>query len=196
MFSLLHVSSQAQSNQRHTTDYHLPPGLGRASRPHFAPQNYPTRLASQNVYATLSGRSAIGGFLALRATRHPLLLLRHLCCAPMATPAPAGTPGAIAADEAGQPSSSAVGIDEADWAKLGEYLASYDSKREDLIKQCRDMQKNAKQAIYSLHRGNARRAEQQLALCERVAAALAPTVKVSRAQRNRAPLRHGNSCAR
>ncbi|GFR43963.1 hypothetical protein Agub_g5106, partial [Astrephomene gubernaculifera] len=67
-------------------------------------------------------------------------------------------------------------ISESDWQHLGAHLAAYDEQREALIKKCRDMQKLAKQAVYSLHRGEAARAEQQLDKTESLARELLPAL--------------------
>ncbi|KXZ52785.1 hypothetical protein GPECTOR_8g173 [Gonium pectorale] len=71
---------------------------------------------------------------------------------------------------------AAVQLAEKDWEQLGQFLASYDEQREIVIKRCRDMQKLAKQAIYSLHRGEASKAADQLTKVEAIARELLPTL--------------------
>ena len=48
----------------------------------------------------------------------------------------------------------------------------YDARREAVIKRTRDVQKLAKQAIFSLHRGNGAKAEKQLATATAAAQAI------------------------
>ncbi|KAG2498872.1 hypothetical protein HYH03_003064 [Edaphochlamys debaryana] len=67
-------------------------------------------------------------------------------------------------------------IVESDWDRLGEHLSAYDEQREAIIKRCRDMQKLAKQAIYSLHRGEAAKAAEQLKKTESIAKELLPAL--------------------
>jgi len=55
---------------------------------------------------------------------------------------------------------SAAGMLDADeWQELRKAYKEYDQKRELVIKECRDVQKGAKQAIYAAHRGDTTRAE-------------------------------------
>jgi len=63
-------------------------------------------------------------------------------------------------------------INEEGFLLMVEEMAAYDAEREKVIKQSRDIQKNAKQAIYSLHRGSLDVAQKQLATCEEVAESL------------------------
>ncbi|PNH12796.1 hypothetical protein TSOC_000251 [Tetrabaena socialis] len=72
--------------------------------------------------------------------------------------APLGATSGMAAAGAAAPL-----VEESDWERVGSYLTAYDEQREDVIKRCRDVQKLAKQAVYSLHRGDAARAMDQLA---------------------------------
>jgi hypothetical protein len=51
----------------------------------------------------------------------------------------------------------ALGVDVEDWNDLRSAYKAYDEAREQLIKRCRDMQKAAKQAVYSLVRGDTNR---------------------------------------
>lgn len=83
--------------------------------------------------------------------RHFVALLRY--CAPSLMQARAASGAAGSAGDA---------LDASDWAKLGAYLKDYDDKRETLIKRTREIQKLSKQAIFSLHRGDAQRAAAQL----------------------------------
>jgi len=53
-------------------------------------------------------------------------------------------------------------IDENDWSNITQQMSDYDEKREIMIKQCRDMQKLAKHAIFSLHRKDDEQAKEQL----------------------------------
>lgn len=45
-------------------------------------------------------------------------------------------------------------LDKAEWQALRDNYTAHDQKRESVIKECRDVQKAAKQAIYALHRGD------------------------------------------
>eukprot|EP00775_Hariotina_reticulata_P010398 gene10398-10556_t len=67
-------------------------------------------------------------------------------------------------------------LDEKDWQSLQAHLQTYDEQRETVIKRTRDAQKAAKQAIYSLHRGEFQKAEQQIASVEKVAKELLPII--------------------
>ena len=53
-------------------------------------------------------------------------------------------------------------IDKKAFAQLRQQFEQYDALREELIKQSRDILKNSKAAIYSLHRGETKTAEAQL----------------------------------
>mmetsp|Transcript_18369 Transcript_18369/g.43929 ORF Transcript_18369/g.43929 Transcript_18369/m.43929 type:complete len:269 (+) Transcript_18369:80-886(+) len=59
-------------------------------------------------------------------------------------------------------------VDEAAFEALVLEMAAYDEQREKIIKQSRDIQKNAKQAIFSLHRGDPERAGKQLSECRAI----------------------------
>eukprot|EP00193_Tetraselmis_chui_P001689 CAMPEP_0177768118 /NCGR_PEP_ID=MMETSP0491_2-20121128/9535_1 /TAXON_ID=63592 /ORGANISM="Tetraselmis chuii, Strain PLY429" /LENGTH=124 /DNA_ID=CAMNT_0019284873 /DNA_START=346 /DNA_END=720 /DNA_ORIENTATION=+ len=67
-------------------------------------------------------------------------------------------------------------INEEEFQKMVVDLATYDEKREQVIKRSRDIQKNAKQAIFSLHRGGTEQAAKQLATCEEVSELLRPVL--------------------
>jgi predicted translin family RNA/ssDNA-binding protein len=62
--------------------------------------------------------------------------------------------------------------DREEFARLKEELARYDSRRDTIIKESRDITKLSKQAIYSLHRGETATAEAQLSDAEKVIAKL------------------------
>eukprot|EP00041_Stephanoeca_diplocostata_P026469 m.714827 g.714827 ORF g.714827 m.714827 type:complete len:515 (-) comp22973_c1_seq1:413-1957(-) len=64
-------------------------------------------------------------------------------------------------DPSGAASASAV-VTESDFDNIRTKLELYDSKREDVIKKTRDVQKLSKQAIFSLHRGQIETAKAQL----------------------------------
>ncbi|GIL46914.1 hypothetical protein Vafri_3779 [Volvox africanus] len=87
--------------------------------------------------------------------------------------APGGTAAASTASEA---MSERAMLATSDWERLGEYLAAYDATREGVIKRCRDVQKLAKQAVYSLHRGDVQGAVKQLAKAEAVAEEISPCI--------------------
>ncbi|GLC37826.1 hypothetical protein PLESTB_001480600 [Pleodorina starrii] len=72
--------------------------------------------------------------------------------------------------------SEAAMLTVSDWDKLGQHLASYDEMREGVIKKCRDVQKLAKQAVYSLHRGDVEGAAKQLTKAESLAGEMLPTI--------------------
>jgi len=59
-----------------------------------------------------------------------------------------------------------------DFTKLREHMASEDSAREVIIKQSRDILKLSKQAIYSLHRDDAKRAAEQLEQAKKLLASV------------------------
>lgn len=67
---------------------------------------------------------------------------------------------------------SRTGLDE-----LKGRLDEYDQKREEVIKQCRDAQKASKQAIYSVHRKEQKKSEQQIAKAAQVLTALLPIIE-------------------
>ncbi|KAG2439342.1 hypothetical protein HXX76_004701 [Chlamydomonas incerta] len=67
-------------------------------------------------------------------------------------------------------------IVESDWDQLGAHLAAYDEQREAIIKRCRDMQKMAKQAVYTLHRGETSKAADQLTKAEAIAREMLPAL--------------------
>lgn len=67
--------------------------------------------------------------------------------------------------------------DESDWSTLSGQLKAYDEQREVVIKRCRDFQKLAKQAIFSLHRNDQKTAEKQLATAEGIAKELLPIIE-------------------
>ncbi|GIL98491.1 hypothetical protein Vretimale_3848 [Volvox reticuliferus] len=86
-------------------------------------------------------------------------------------------PGQItAASTASGAMSERVLLANSDWERMGAYLAAYDETREGVIKRCRDVQKLAKQAVYSLHRGDMQGAAKQLAKAEAVAAEISPSI--------------------
>ncbi|GLI58648.1 hypothetical protein VaNZ11_000385, partial [Volvox africanus] len=87
--------------------------------------------------------------------------------------APGGTPAASTASEA---MSEGTLLATSDWERLSEYLAAYDETREGVIKRCRDVQKLAKQAVYSLHRGDVQGAAKQLARAEAIAGEISPSI--------------------
>jgi predicted translin family RNA/ssDNA-binding protein len=68
-------------------------------------------------------------------------------------------------------------IDTAEFAKLKAEMEDYDARRDRIIKQSRDITKLSKQAIYSLHRDDAKTAKQQLADAEKIITALLKEVK-------------------
>jgi len=63
-------------------------------------------------------------------------------------------------------------IDEKEFQSLKKELEAYDASRDTIIRECRDITKLSKQAIYSLHRDDAKTARQQLADAEKVIAKL------------------------
>jgi len=73
--------------------------------------------------------------------------------------------------------SSTAMINEGDFEKLVMEMASHDEEREVIIKRSREIQKGAKQAIFSLHRGGFEQAQKQLAGCEGVAEELAEVLR-------------------
>jgi len=75
-------------------------------------------------------------------------------------------------------------IDEAEWERINEEMQAYDKKREDIIKRSRDIQKNSKQAIFSLHRGDLERANKQIADALALAQELEPTIRENPTLRN------------
>ncbi|KAF5834948.1 Translin [Dunaliella salina] len=70
-------------------------------------------------------------------------------------------------------------LDTTDFAQVRNAVELYDDRRESVIKRCRDSQKLAKQAIYSLHRGDSARAEAQLKDVEMIANELLPMITES-----------------
>jgi len=67
-------------------------------------------------------------------------------------------------------------LDADELAAIKERMDKYDEKRENVIKKSRDIQKAAKQAIFSLHRGDNSKADKLMETCEKVAAELAPVL--------------------
>ncbi|CAM9200237.1 unnamed protein product [Scytosiphon promiscuus] len=55
-------------------------------------------------------------------------------------------------------------------------MTAFDEKRETVIKRTRDIQKWSKMAIYSLHRGDTKKAEKQLSDCRKAADGLLPLI--------------------
>eukprot|EP00299_Pterocystis_sp_00344_P010323 c4582_g1_i1.p1 GENE.c4582_g1_i1~~c4582_g1_i1.p1 ORF type:complete len:444 (-),score=121.33 c4582_g1_i1:863-2194(-) len=77
--------------------------------------------------------------------------------------------------------SAVINVDEFD--TIRKRMEHIDEMREVVIKRCRDIQKNSKQAIYSLHRKQYSRAEEQLKVAVTGIEELLPTVALSRALR-------------
>merc|ERR1712072_121269 len=84
-------------------------------------------------------------------------------------------PGKRAREENGEGASGA--LDEADFERIRSDLQAYDQKREKIIKTSRDVQKLSKQAIFSLHRKDFKRAEDQLDKAAEIAKSLVPLVE-------------------
>jgi predicted translin family RNA/ssDNA-binding protein len=93
---------------------------------------------------------------------------------------------AQAADGAGGATTSTVGLDVSDFDAMIKQLEEYDAQREVVIKKSRDVGKAAKQAIYSLHRGDDTQAQ------ARIAAATATVEEVLPLVQNSPSLRHGS----
>ncbi|KIY95267.1 Translin [Monoraphidium neglectum] len=72
---------------------------------------------------------------------------------------------------------AADAIDVDDWAAINDQMRRQDEARETLIKRTRDAQKLAKQAIFSLHRGQHEQAGTQLQQAEAIALELLPLVQ-------------------
>ncbi|MDD9953752.1 MAG: hypothetical protein OXR66_05440 [Candidatus Woesearchaeota archaeon] len=68
---------------------------------------------------------------------------------------------------------------------LRKELAEYDALRDTVIKTARDIVKNSKHAIYSLHRNEVKKAKEQLKEAEKITKELAPVIK------KHPSLRHG-----
>lgn len=68
-------------------------------------------------------------------------------------------------------------LNEDDFKRIRGELQDYDQKREKIIKTSRDVQKLSKQAIFSLHRKDFKRAEDQLAKAATTANGLLPLVE-------------------
>eukprot|EP00200_Dunaliella_tertiolecta_P018647 CAMPEP_0202398662 /NCGR_PEP_ID=MMETSP1128-20130828/1467_1 /ASSEMBLY_ACC=CAM_ASM_000463 /TAXON_ID=3047 /ORGANISM="Dunaliella tertiolecta, Strain CCMP1320" /LENGTH=246 /DNA_ID=CAMNT_0049001845 /DNA_START=157 /DNA_END=897 /DNA_ORIENTATION=- len=70
-------------------------------------------------------------------------------------------------------------LDTHDFGQVRNAVELYDDRRESVIKRCRDSQKLAKQAIYSLHRNDNAKAEAQLREVEVIAKELLPMITES-----------------
>jgi len=68
-------------------------------------------------------------------------------------------------------------IDEKEFKAMKADMEAYDAARDTIIRECRDITKLSKQAIYSLHRDDRKAAKQQLADAEKVIAKLLVQVK-------------------
>ncbi|KAK9841264.1 hypothetical protein WJX74_002808 [Apatococcus lobatus] len=68
-------------------------------------------------------------------------------------------------------------LDSSDFTKLREDASTYDETREKIIKRSRDIQKNSKQAIFSLHRGDLDQAASRLLDAEKGAHELLPLIQ-------------------
>lgn len=77
----------------------------------------------------------------------------------------------------GEGQSSSGLLDEADFERIRGDLQKYDLQREKIIKTSRDVQKLGKQAIFSLHRKDFKRAEEQLDKAAGTATSLLPLVE-------------------
>jgi len=75
---------------------------------------------------------------------------------------------------AGQPPEAL--LDVAQFETLRKDMEAYDATRDTIIRRSRDITKSAKNAIYSLHRGDTKKADQQLRDAEAVAKELLPLV--------------------
>ncbi len=69
-------------------------------------------------------------------------------------------------------------MDQKEFLQLKKEMESYDSKRDVIIKESRDITKCSKQAIYSLHRAEVKTAKSQLAEAEKVIAKLLKDIVV------------------
>jgi predicted translin family RNA/ssDNA-binding protein len=63
-------------------------------------------------------------------------------------------------------------LDEKEFADIKKAFKAFDEKREAVIKESRDILKLSKQAIYSVHRGDISKAEEQLKAAEKIRAEL------------------------
>lgn len=70
----------------------------------------------------------------------------------------------------------AIGLDLADWNNLKGKYKAYDELREQVIKKCRDVQKLAKQSVYSLQRNDTKRADGQIKEAEVLISQLLPLI--------------------
>lgn len=68
-------------------------------------------------------------------------------------------------------------LNDEDFKRIRAEMQSYDEKREMIIKNSRDIQKNSKQAIFSLHRKDFNRAQSQLDRAVEVTHKLLPTIQ-------------------
>ena len=68
-------------------------------------------------------------------------------------------------------------IDEKEFKQLKVELEIYDAARDTIIKESRDITKFSKQAIYSLHRNDAKTAKQQLSDAEKIIVKLLKSIK-------------------
>lgn len=66
-----------------------------------------------------------------------------------------------------------------EFARIEGEMRAYDEKRETVIKRSRNIQKLAKQAIFSLHRGAADEANQRLAAAKKGAEELLPIISAA-----------------
>jgi hypothetical protein len=69
--------------------------------------------------------------------------------------------GTAIAGDAVEPA-NVVTVNAAEFATMRETMSIYDKKREEVIKQTRDLQKLSKQAIFALQRGDFKKADAQL----------------------------------
>jgi predicted translin family RNA/ssDNA-binding protein len=77
----------------------------------------------------------------------------------------------------GNPFQIGMKIDTAEFQRLKAEMEDYDSRRDKIIKESRDITKLSKQAIYSLHREDAKSAKTQLAEAEKIIAKLLKEIK-------------------
>ena len=68
-------------------------------------------------------------------------------------------------------------IDQKEFSQLKKQLEDHDAARDTIIRECRDITKLSKQAIYSLHRKDAKTAKQQLLEADTVIAKLLKEIK-------------------
>lgn len=68
-------------------------------------------------------------------------------------------------------------MDASDFDRINAEMASYDKKREDVIKRSRDIQKMSKNSIFSLHRGDIERGSQQIVDALKIVSELMPVIK-------------------